>query len=224
MPVTPRQRESGNRYWLNRPFDIQPPTPVVRRAVNTSPSPTTGANTLDTRPTPDPTGDPSSSTIVHINSESDFSLILPNQPGGFEELIGEAEVDGVAYCSPHTDSPGCDGNMFSNSFIMAATYSESNDGAWIQVTGCMDPSKFHLDPNDAGGQFDVRYPNGAQCTFGGYGASFIELVEPALGRFCIRCCASANDQINCNSHQDRMGCITAIPGTYDFPDLGVSCS
>jgi hypothetical protein len=25
---------------------------------------------------------------------------------------------------------------------------------------------------------DVRYPNGAQCTFGGQGASFIELCVP----------------------------------------------
>lgn len=49
-------------------------------------------------------------------------------------------------------------------------------------------------------------------------------VEPRLNRFCIRCCASANDQSNCNSHQDRLGCMTAIPGTYDFPDLGISCT
>jgi len=93
----------------------------------------------------------------------------------------------------------------------------------LQVTGCIDPSKFHLDPLDAGGQFDVRYPNGAQCTFAGYGASFIELVEPGTGRFCMRCCSSANDQVNCNSHQDRLGCTNAIPGVYDFPNIGVSC-
>lgn len=44
-----------------------------------------------------------------------------------------------------------------------------------QVTGCINPAKSLLDPADEGGQLDVRYPNGAQCTFGGYGASFIEL-------------------------------------------------
>lgn len=49
-------------------------------------------------------------------------------------------------------------------------------------------------------------------------------VEPALSRFCIRCCSTTNDQKHCNSHQDRLGCTTAIPGQYDFPDLGVSCS
>ena len=44
----------------------------------------------------------------------------------------------------------------------------------IQVTGCIDPSKSPLRSSDEGGQFDVRFPNGAQCTFGGYNASFIE--------------------------------------------------
>ena len=48
-------------------------------------------------------------------------------------------------------------------------------------------------------------------------------VEPAANRFCLRCCSSADDQVNCNSHQDRTGCPNAIPGTYSFPDLGVSC-
>jgi hypothetical protein len=32
-----------------------------------------------------------------------------------------------------------------------------------------------MDPNDTGGQLDVRFPNGAHCTFGGVGKSFIEL-------------------------------------------------
>jgi len=45
----------------------------------------------------------------------------------------------------------------------------------LQITGCLDATKFQLDPSDTGGQFDVRYPNGAYCMFSGYGASFIEL-------------------------------------------------
>lgn len=44
----------------------------------------------------------------------------------------------------------------------------------MKVTGCIDPSKRGMAEDDGGGQFDVRYPNGAQCTFGGYAASFIE--------------------------------------------------
>ena len=49
-------------------------------------------------------------------------------------------------------------------------------------------------------------------------------VEPALSRFCLRCCSASNDQTHCNSHQDRLGCTTAVPGQYDFPNLGISCS
>lgn len=109
-------------------------------------------------------------------------------------------------------------------FIMAAAVRSADDGSWVQVTGCINPAKSLLDPADEGGQLDVRYPNGAQCTFGGYGASFIELVEPALNRFCLRCCASPDDQVNCNSHRDRLGCEIAIPGQYSFPEAGVDCT
>jgi hypothetical protein len=42
------------------------------------------------------------------------------------------------------------------------------------VTGCINSTVYGFDENDQGGQFDVRYPNGALCTHGGYGASFIE--------------------------------------------------
>ncbi|KAF8069323.1 hypothetical protein FPV67DRAFT_1118355 [Lyophyllum atratum] len=187
--------------------------------LDTKPSPTS-SEPIDTRPTPEPTGDSSPSTTVHITGTNDFSLILPSKAG---ELISDAESDGVSFCFPGSESPNCV-QQFPDGFITAAAFEASEDGAYIQVTGCIDPSKFHLDTGDAGGQFDVRYPNGAQCSFGGYGASFIELVEPALNRFCIRCCASSGDQTNCNSHRDRMGCEAAIPGVYDFPDLGVSCS
>ena len=34
----------------------------------------------------------------------------------------------------------------------------------------------------------------------------------------------SNDQVHCNSHQDRSGCVVAVPGTYDFPEHGISCS
>ncbi|KAI0353876.1 hypothetical protein OH77DRAFT_1457380 [Trametes cingulata] len=173
----------------------------------------------DVRPTPEPTGASSASTTVHIIDEHDFALLLPDRPG---ELISDAESDGVAYCTPDSTDAAC-ARRVEDGFIRAATVTTSDDGAYIQVTGCLDVSKSSLDPSDSGGQFDVRFPNGAQCTFGGYGASFIQLVEPAANRFCLRCCKSQDDQINCNSHQDRAGCQTAIPGTYDFPSLGVTC-
>lgn len=165
-------------------------------------------------PTPQPTGPSSVSTTVHITSVTDFSILLPSDG----ELVSDAESDGTAYC---TDGSGCQ-NSFPAGFITGANISQASDGSYIQITGCLDSSKFHFAQNDAGGQMDVRFPNGAQCTFGGYGASFIEQVEPSANRFCLRCCASANDQVNCNSHNDKAGCPVAVPGIYDF--AGVSCS
>ncbi|KAH9848752.1 hypothetical protein C2E23DRAFT_738830 [Lenzites betulinus] len=173
----------------------------------------------DVRPTPEPTGESSASTTVHIIDEHDFALLLPNRPG---ELISDAESDGVAFCTPESADAGCSRRV-SDGFIRAAAVTTADDGSYIQVTGCLDVSKSSLDASDSGGQFDVRFPNGAQCTFGGYGASFIQLVEPAANRFCMRCCTQHGDQINCNSHQDRAGCQAAIPGTYAFPALGVTC-
>jgi hypothetical protein len=51
---------------------------------------------------------------------------------------------------------------------------DANLQPYPQVTGCLNPSLFPFAAHDDGGQFDVRFPDGAQCTFGGYGASFIE--------------------------------------------------
>lgn len=139
------------------------------------------------------------------------------------ELISDAENDGSAYCTPTSDGTYCR-RRFAAGLIRAAAVEKAGDGSWIQVTGCLDSSKYPFASSDDGGQFDVRFPNGAQCAFGGYGASFVEQVEPSANRFCLRCCAAANDQENCNSHQDRAGCPVAIPGKYDFPQLGVDCS
>ncbi|KAH8110059.1 hypothetical protein DFH11DRAFT_1623356 [Phellopilus nigrolimitatus] len=172
---------------------------------------------LNLAPTPAPTASGSSLTTVHVNDEDDFALLLPKNPN---ELISDAETDATVFCT----STGC-ANTAPGGFVTAAAVSRAPDNSsWIQVTGCIDPTKISLSSSDDGGQFDVRFPNGAQCTFGGYGASFIEQVEPSANRFCLRCCANSNDQTNCNSHQDRAGCPIAIPGVYDFPDKGVSCA
>lgn len=170
---------------------------------------------VNAAPTPQPTGPTSVSTTVYINNVSDFALLLPSRDG---ELISDAESDAIAYCTNGSDCQ----NALPADFVTGAIVSEASDGSYIQITGCLDPGKFHFAQDDAGGQMDVRFPNGAKCTFGGYGASFIEQVEPSANRFCLRCCASANDQVNCNSHNDKAGCPVAVPGVYDFD--GVSCS
>ncbi|KAG9308205.1 hypothetical protein JVU11DRAFT_12218 [Chiua virens] len=134
---------------------MQTPTPTKRRRQNEE-------------PTPEPTGGASTSTTVYIQGANMFALLLPQTSG---EMVSDAEEDGVAYC---TEGSGC-GNPFPNGFIIGAAYSAADDGSYVQITGCMDTSTFPFASNDDGGQFDTRFPNGAQCTFGGYGASFIEL-------------------------------------------------
>lgn len=52
-------------------------TPLKTRA-----SKTLAVRDLDTRPTPEPTGASSSSTMVHITDEHDFALLLPNRSQG----------------------------------------------------------------------------------------------------------------------------------------------
>ena len=111
---------------------------------------------VDTRPTPQPTGDPSPSTTVHINSEQDFSLLLPDTPGGTScvrhradradirypaatELISDAEADGVSFCAPGSTDPHC-AKTFPDGFVRAAAISRSDDGAWIQVCRVHSPS------------------------------------------------------------------------------------
>jgi len=175
----------------------------------------------DNSPTPTPDGPSQDSTTVHIADASNFAILLPRQGSGAS--IGDSEDDALSYCF---GGSGCSGqSMLARGFIAAAAVTTGGEGSdkWIQVTGCINPSAMGLSASDQGGQYDVRFPNGAKCTFGGYGKSFIEQVEPASRRFCLRCCSAENDQTNCNSHNDEAGCVSAIPGTYDFPDKGVSC-
>ncbi|KAF8551490.1 hypothetical protein OG21DRAFT_1478103 [Imleria badia] len=168
-------------------------------------------------PGPEPTGDSSASMTAYVsgsNSFAEFGWVpcsLCFQLLRFLSLFAEMVS---------TDGTVC-GNL-SPTFITGAAYSVAADGLYVQITGCIDASKFPFVDNDDSGQFDVRYPNGAQCTSGGYGASFIQRVEPAANRFRLCYCKSGDDQKNWNSHQDRAGCAVVVPGTYDFKD--VSCS
>ena len=66
------------------------------------------------------------------------------------------------------------------------------------MTGCIRPEKLsRLNPNDAGGQYDSSggvggkgNPQGSQCL--GYN-HYVELVEPAGPRACIKCCDDPRD-------------------------------
>ena len=47
---------------------------------------------LDTRPTPEPTGEPSIETTIFITDENDFALLLPATPGGMYKLVLVTDV------------------------------------------------------------------------------------------------------------------------------------
>ncbi|KAJ7584623.1 hypothetical protein C8J56DRAFT_1166652 [Mycena floridula] len=170
---------------------------------------------LNMTPTPPPVAEGSPSRTVFVNPEAkEFALFLPRRG----QLVSESESEATSYCS-NTADPSCAYQQpFPEGLIESVNFDSdpATEGppAWIQATGCLKSDNGYVDPKDDGGQYDIRYPDGAQCTFGGYGASFIQLLEPGANRFCIRCCREANDQVNCNSHQDTQGCLTAIPGRY----------
>ncbi|KAI0249484.1 hypothetical protein BJV78DRAFT_1226498 [Lactifluus subvellereus] len=199
---------AGVRNHLSDPYNprsnplhrLPPWAAVLQRRQDASGTP---QQDLDMRPTPEPTGEPSVRAT----------------------LVSDAEMDAAeAFCALGSSNYLCE-NRMPDGFITAASFESADDNSWIQVrlTGCLDASKFQLDPSDTDGQLDVRFPNGAQCTFGGQGASFVQLVEPTLNRFCLRCYRTANDQVNYNSHRDRPGCENAIPGKYDFPERHINC-
>ena len=78
----------------------------------------------------------------------------------------------MSFCTP--GAPQNCARTMPQGLIAAASVAHSGNGEWIQVTGCLNPSAFPFAAHDDGGQYDVRFPNGAKCEFGGYGASFIE--------------------------------------------------
>ncbi|CAE6498175.1 unnamed protein product [Rhizoctonia solani] len=70
-------------------------------------------------------------------------------------------------------------------------------------------------PDDGGGQYDSSggdggqgNPQGSVCL--GYN-HYVELVEPAERRACIKCCDNYND---CPLDKDTSGCPAVIPGNY----------
>ncbi|KAG9006755.1 hypothetical protein FRB90_009765 [Tulasnella sp. 427] len=87
---------------------------------------------------------------------------------------------------------------------------------YVQLTGCVVPQMVdRLNPADSGGQYDSNggvtlqgNPIGSGCL--GY-ASYVQLIEPAGPRACIRCCI---DPVDCNVTLDTSGCPTVIPGNY----------
>ena len=129
---------------------------ALQRRQDSEPSSTTERD-LDTRPTPEPTGEPSTETTIFITGENDFALLLPATPGGmFEfvlvtgvpprsnpsfiiELVSDAESNAKAFCTPGSSGYPCM-NKMPDGFVTAAALASANDNSWIQVTFASAPA------------------------------------------------------------------------------------
>ncbi|ORY95496.1 hypothetical protein BCR43DRAFT_564378 [Syncephalastrum racemosum] len=146
----------------------------------------------------------SGNKLVKLNSGSSFCFFLPPKPNVY---VASTETQGVPYCTKSSVVPG--NKVFPSNFISVAHYNKTSK--YVQVTGYINPSKAGLMSKDEGGQYDNHgngNPPGAQCE--GY-KYFVNLVEPADKRFCIRCCHS---KVDCNTGRSEYGCLRVVPGDY----------
>lgn len=147
---------------------------------------------------------------VWVTSVADHCLILPRH----KMSVGDSESPGNmrSFCTkPYSSKQG----QLASDFWTKAHFKKTDK--YVQITGCINPKvQSTLLSNDEGGQYDSNggeggrgNPAGSVCL--GY-SSYVELVEPAGNRACIRCCYDPSD---CDVSQDEAGCETVIPGKYD---------
>lgn len=154
---------------------------------------------------------------VSITDTTTYCLILPREP---HTNIGDSEHPGgmKSHCTASAKTSPEQGDLSSDFWINVALESGNgkNGQKYIQLTGCIRPeTSEQLNPSDTGGQYDSSggdggqgNPQGSACT--GYN-HYVELVEPAGPRACIRCC---DDPVDCPTYMDTSGCPNVIPGNY----------
>ncbi|KAJ3565792.1 hypothetical protein NP233_g7418 [Leucocoprinus birnbaumii] len=153
-------------------------------------------------------------TVV-INSATSYCMIMPRT---LHTNIGDSEHPGgmQSCCSSaaQTDPSQC---SLPDNFWRDVDYrTGTGSGKYVQLTGCIRPETLNrLNPKDSGGQYDSSggaggrgNPAGSVCK--GYN-HYVELVEPAGPRACIRCCENTSD---CPLNKDTAGCPQVIPGNY----------
>lgn len=140
-------------------------------------------------------------------SEDSLCIFMPEHPG---EEIAHSEPTAIAFCNSTTAVSGA--KQIPAGFIKSSHYlAGSGEGKYVQYTGSIDPSKYSLKKNDGGGQYDNHgsgNPPGSTCE--GY-PYYVELIEPDIERFCIRCCHSYQD---CNAGRSTYGCQRVVPGDF----------
>jgi hypothetical protein len=123
----------------------------------------------------------SSTPLTTIQSESDFCIFLPPQPG---LVVAVNENNGIPFCTNTDLVPNA--TELPEGFITTAHYLRNS--TYVQITGFFDRTKYDLGETDGGGQYDNHAhgkPVGAQCQGYNY---FVNMIEPDIERFCIRCC------------------------------------
>ncbi|KAJ7701235.1 hypothetical protein B0H17DRAFT_1176597 [Mycena rosella] len=137
--------------------------------------------------------------VVSIFDEKNFCMIMPRSA---HTNIGDSEHPGgmKAYCSSegrHSSQQG----LLPDDFWRNVAFRHGtgkNGKKYAQLTGCIRADQFsQLNADDFGGQYDSSggsgghgNPEGSMCL--GYN-HYIELVEPASPRACIRCCDDPAD-------------------------------
>ncbi|KAK2462947.1 hypothetical protein APHAL10511_004999 [Amanita phalloides] len=160
--------------------------------------------------------------VVYVTNTSKYCMIMPRQP---HTDIGVSEQPGgtKTYCSPTGRYSPQQGQLPADfwSNVEFKNGRSNSGGRYAQLTGCIRPEKLsRLNVNDAGGQYDSSggvggrgNPQGSVCL--GYN-HYVELVEPAGRRACIKCCDNASD---CPTNKDTQGCPAVIEGNYFDCDL-----
>ncbi|KAJ6461068.1 hypothetical protein C8R45DRAFT_538139 [Mycena sanguinolenta] len=177
---------------------------------------------------------------VYVTSTDKFCMIMPRAPHtniGDSEHPGGMQ----SYCSHAGKYDSSQGELPANFWKNVAFKSGTGKkgGRYAQLTGCIRPALLdRLNPNDSGGQYvssggagGKGNPQGSVC-LGRVSNSlpqirlflchncdlcisrykhYVELVEPAGPRACIKCC---DDPADCPTNKDTQGCPVVIPGNY----------
>ncbi|KAF9351055.1 hypothetical protein BGX26_010845 [Mortierella sp. AD094] len=142
-------------------------------------------------------------TVAILNAAK-FCIFLPPIYGS---QISSYETNAVAFCRSPYKAASNDGYLPSG-FIQSAHYLKNAQRQYVQVTGRIRRSRYGLSSRDEGGQYDYRVLTGAKCLGYNY---FVELVEPDVQRYCLRCCKYRSD---CPTYKSTLGCKDAIGGNY----------
>ncbi|KDR79456.1 hypothetical protein GALMADRAFT_243546 [Galerina marginata CBS 339.88] len=154
---------------------------------------------------------------VIVRGVDDFCLVVTRNAN---TDVGDSEQPGgmQSYCTT-TAHFSSDQGVIPKDFwrnVEFTTGNGYNGGRYAQLTGCINPYTLdRLNPDDEGGQYDSSggadgdgNPAGSVCT--GYN-HYVEILEPAGPRACIRCC---DDEDDCPTNMDTAGCPEVIPGNY----------